>query len=436
LKVVLVLLIALILSLNILIWNEFIVYSSFIAVLLIILFKDFLYEKIINASLLLNPYYFFTIFFILYFSVGCVNLSTYRGVMNAGTVLSIIMAYIAFIGGAKLGSWIKVKRNPVHLDRKRLKTGTIFLLLCSMAAAAYVTLKYGVIILHPSERFYVPTTLIYFVLLAIIPPLVYFTYAQFNEIKITRMAALSYMALPFCIIATSGYRGHLMIMLLTVGIVAYLLSRGPGRVKMFVYLIVALLILSAGFYIRRDISTRLMQTEDLFARYDFNKKYLAVGSLHFASRETIGLYQKIVEIVPSKIDYGQGKLFFSDFMTILPGKQMSGGVLIYQITTGQDESAFGLTPSALGGLYFDFGYMGIFIGFGVMGILASYFYKKYQVNQDVPSIANLSFVYVILMHYIHRGILAPYYLFLFVIMNILLFFSRSREEIRETKVIT
>ena len=417
---ILIFLISLILICNILWWNNGALYVFFAISVFTIIFRGFLYKRIIKTPLLLKPIYFFTIFFITYYFIGCANLSIYRGTMKPFTILIIILSSIVFLMGSQLGRKIKVKKLNTKLNCHKLKIGINTLLFFSAGTAIFIILKYGFIFVGTYGKFYVRTYLLYFVLLATIPSIIYFTYVQYNDKRIGFTGFLFYFIVPILILMTGGYRGYVIFLLFALGISTYALSENTKRIKLLVYVVLSAVVLNTGFYIMRDINTYLMQTSALYATYDFNRAYLIIAPAHFAFRETIGLFQKILEVIPSKINFSYGKLLMSDFLTILPGKQEAGGFLIKDLIIGA-QNVGGLTPSALGGLYFDFGYPGIFLGFLAMGIIAGYFYKKYEVNNNVANIVNLAFVYAVLMHYIHRGVLAPYYFFLFIVINFIFF---------------
>jgi hypothetical protein len=208
------------------------------------------------------------------------------------------------------------------------------------------------------------------------------------------------------------------------GITVYTFSENARRARMFIFVIISVIVRNAGFYIMRDMNTYLSRSSELFAISNFNKKYLFMAPVHFAFRETVGIFQRIMDVVPLRTDFGHGRLLVSDFLTILPGKQVAGGFLIKNLIIGVDDVG-GLTPSALGGLYFDFGYPGLFLGFAAMGVIAGYFYKKYMADRGVPSLVNLVFIYTALMHYMHRGVLAPHYFFLFIVLNAVCSIGRS-----------
>jgi len=63
-----------------------------------------------------------------------------------------------------------------------------------------------------------------------------------------------------------------------------------------------------------------------------------------------------------------------------------------------------------------------------MGLVAGRFYAIYAVNRDMQSIVNLAYAYAMLMHYMHRGVLAPYYFFLFIMINGMFYVSRTKKE--------
>lgn len=421
-----VLLIVMLLGLNILVWNEPLVYIAFFVGSLIIMAGDLIYKKTVMQPLLLKPAYFFGIFFVLYFSIGCANISTYRGIVKPHTLLIITLGVLMFLIGVFIGDRIRVTRSDTTISFARLKIGMNTLLLISSSAAVYVVIRYGFIFLATYNKFYVNTHLLYCILLALVPSLIYFAYVQYNSLRVSIPGSLLYFGLPVLILITGGYRGYIILLMLMLGIIAYALSKNITRARLLIYVLIAVIMLNLGFYIMRDFNTYLTRTRELYAVHDFNKKYIAIAPVHFAFRETIGLFQRIMDVIPSRVDFGRGALLSADFLTILPGKQVAGGFLVKTLITGVNEVG-GLTPSALGGLYFDFGYPGIFSGYFLMGMIAGLFYKIYVVNNDVQSIINLSFVYAVIMHYMHRGVLAPYYFFLFLIINIMFNIARLKK---------
>lgn len=416
-----------ILSANILFWNDELIYLSFVFLAAAFIFRGILYKKIIDSDGLADPKLFFTIFFAVYFGVGCVNISTYRGVIEPRAVFYILSAYIAFIAGTILGGRVKVERRSSALSKELLTAATSILLAVSFFAALYVISRYGFAFINTELRFMIRPVLLYGLLLSIAPSLIHLTYKYFMKEKITIPTLAVYFFAPVLILSSSGYRGYLIILFLALGIAAYLISKKSGRLMLIAGIILIFIFFSAGFYIMRDVNTYLMKTQDLYARYDFNMKYAFLAPFHFGFRETIGLFQKIINTVPKYVGYTKGELLFSDFMTILPGKQIAGGFLLKKILIGGDpDPSSGLTPSALGGLYLDFGLAGILAGFLIMGAVTAYFYKSYKINTGVVSVVNLAYIYSVTIHYIHRGIFAPYYLFLFIVIHIIFMISKKR----------
>ncbi len=145
--------------------------------------------------------------------------------------------------------------------------------------------------------------------------------------------------------------------------------------------------------------------------------------MHFSFRETIGLTQKIVNVVPRKKSFLKGKLLISDLVTLLPGRQKGGGEIINEYIVGSSDIA-SLTPSVLGAFYLDFGMWGVMFGMFLLGSISGYFYKKFQVHKDIITIINLAYVYANMLHFYHRGILKPSYFFYFIIINCIFFFNR------------
>jgi len=99
-------------------------------------------------------------------------------------------------------------------------------------------------------------------------------------------------------------------------------------------------------------------------------------------RTTTESFAKIIEVVPTNVDFFKGYLHFGSWIELLPGHQPSAGLLISQKIMGYSDAEYGTTPSFIGGLYLDGGIVGVFLGCFIVGLVLEFLYQKAKSDKD------------------------------------------------------
>jgi|SRR5690606_316924 len=126
--------------------------------------------------------------------------------------------------------------------------------------------------------------------------------------------------------------------------------------------------------------------------------------LHFSLRESIAISQRLFE---SGVEISN-TLFFSDFLTMLPGKHVAGGELVAQAYG--DYSGVGLTPGALGALTIEFGVLLAFFFISSLAFLVAYFTKVAHRSNNLALLLLAVLISLYFVHFLHRGIPKPGYI--------------------------
>jgi len=109
-----------------------------------------------------------------------------------------------------------------------------------------------------------------------------------------------------------------------------------------------------------------------------------------------------------------GELHYAIFGTVLPGEQISPRASVTEMVNSltEDEGKYitrpgrTTTPTLLGQLYADFGYIGIIIGFGLIGLIISMLYNQVrQTGIKSYQTVGYAFVMTIFTVSLHTGLL-------------------------------
>ncbi len=185
------------------------------------------------------------------------------------------------------------------------------------------------------------------------------------------------------------------------------------RYKIYTYGFFSFLLIQITYYTRRLYSGAFVSTNDLVLRY-FSKVtwyYILIAPLYFSLRETVGITEKIISKGVTNIwfDY---PIFLSEIATLLPGEQISPGILLNQ-ELYDSKIGGGITPGIMGALYMDFGY-GSAIILLLISLLIYYFYKK----SFFSDVYKLMYVLTLtqFLHLYHRGFFKFEYLVAYIIV--------------------
>jgi hypothetical protein len=184
--------------------------------------------------------------------------------------------------------------------------------------------------------------------------------------------------------------------------------------------------LYSGFYLRRDGSELITATEVL-TEYNFDSKSIAVFAIlpiYLGLREQVGITNRIIE--ENITNTTPFPLFFSELLTPLPGHQIAPGIVLANdiyMAQGSDEK-YSLTPGIVGGLFMDYQY---FLFPMVLLIIGGIVWLYNKSIGDVRYGLLYSITVVQFFHLYHRGFLKiEYFVPYFVMVAFLLTLKRER----------
>ncbi len=112
----------------------------------------------------------------------------------------------------------------------------------------------------------------------------------------------------------------------------------------------------------------------------------------------------IIANVPSNFPFFKGQLLLNAFYSVLPGEQLAYGLVLKDMFNMYFVGG-GFTPSLLGGLYLDFGVVGILVFMCLCGMVLHCFYRKMLAEFTPYNIVTYSFVLQYLIICIRGGLL-------------------------------
>ena len=104
-------------------------------------------------------------------------------------------------------------------------------------------------------------------------------------------------------------------------------------------------------------------------------------------------FYKLVQIVPQKESYTNGRMFINSILSVLPGKQITMGYYVANLL-GLSFDGIGAATTILGMFYLDGGIITVFLGMSLFGAFIQSFYQKY-ILKNTLSIHHLIAVYII-----------------------------------------
>ena len=406
-----------------------------------ILFSIFLLTIVVVRKSLNTK--FLALFLFLYYFLPFLNISTYRGIISFETlqlytigITCILLPFLFSVGN--FPEQLKPKPYTKLVVTRRLIEFVLVHILIVYALLGYVYLTLGNIIVNQELRFFLNPKVAYILKSTLYIPLfiVFFDKSQFSKKNI-----LFFIILPLIPPFFIGSRGTVLIIIMSL-MILFILKGFPKnrryylqnsdlwkkyKFKIYRYGFLSFLLIQITYYTRRIFSDEFISTNDLVMLY-FSKitwYYVLIAPLYFSLRETVGITEKIV----SKNAYNKWfdyPIFFSEIATLLPGEQISPGILLSQQLYNSSGRG-GITPGIFGALYMDFKYGTVVILF-LISMLIYYFYKK-SFFSDINKI-----LYVLtltqFLHLYHRGFFKFEYLVAYII--VLFYISVARfEKVKE-----
>lgn len=363
-----------------------------------------------------NPVFLISFLGGFYYLSGGLNISTYRGEVTENTMfLSFIFLFLIVLGGsaAQLGR-TKVQHYSYLVERDFIVLafipGTIGLLLMAPS---------GFPLFNPNAFTNVSGKAYFLAEFLVVPFLLLFSNAVFHDFRRVDLLMLSG---ALFLLSLSGYRGWPMIAIM-ISVICYMdIHREKAFRYAFMSSLALFLILSGLSYFRRINNFDLIPAEDLLSSVGAESLGIFVGLMHLAFRESIAIGQVLIDYSDALSVYKYESLFFSDLLTMLPGKTYeSGGVIVASMFAV--DRGVGLTPGALGALIFDFGiFISMFFAFCLGFFLGRVYLKSVGDNGNLWLLLYLLLT-IYILHYMHRGIPKPGYFFIPMFLYLIIKFK-------------
>lgn len=228
-------------------------------------------------------------------------------------------------------------------------------------------------------------------------------------------------------ITAFGYRSPALAFGIVLG-TYFLLYRVPANkaIKIGGVCGVAFIFVSAimsGFRVSQDYDV-----EKFFNNIDY--KYLSEHPYYTPLVPALAMFdysQSTVSDIASNLpDLKMGDLFLSNYETFLPGQHWGARNIVGDIVGARWVSGrpMSITPTLQGGLYIDFGYVGIFIGMLVIGFMISILYRMSLSGTSRMKFV-FSYIFALSVMSIHNGywdavfVFFLFFLFLLKVFDVL-----------------
>lgn len=352
-----------------------------------------------------KAHFFYAALLSTYLTIGGVNISAYRGTITNLTMQTHLLCLLSFLTAILI--FDRDLRGPTKLKMEKPTPRFVILATLVPGILAFILMMawYGFIPFSASKRF-TTNPLVLLMLESLLVPIILLSRNNF----LLQRSGFKYWSGPailLLLLMLSGYRGWIVLGIFMVGTFGLLTRQSNFSIRKLAFVGLAVVVLIVGGdALRRLAGGDLLSTSRALSAYRFNSEMLEfLAPIHFAFRETISIAQYLwTAAVPDP----STSYVFADFATLLPGKQLSGGQLIGNIV-GRFQQG-GLTPGLIGDLVFEYGGYAypIFAILGALtGRLASVARRQpYGVNGAVYAMYS-----VYILHWFHRGILKPAYIF-------------------------
>ena len=410
-------------------------------VLIIILGLRIIRRNNVSQGLdVLAPDILFPLLYCTYFGFGSLNISSLRGYIPPSICLYYILGllgYFAGIGTVRILSklrkstncQINTKSSLEYADtwsKKKVRKSISLFIMIGTIGVSLAFYLYGVPLLGIYKRFGVSAYFSYVATLLWLGAYLSFFHSMSSRGRGTLGNALLILY-AFTLLLLLGYRTPIIMCLLNIIFSTYYIKFFKFRKKRLLMVslggILIVLFGSVFWYLRYDVLGEGMGYNRLIKSVGYPSQLSFLFPFYAASRGSVNSFYRFLQLIPHHYNFFYGKLLLTDFWTILPGKQVSGGAIVSNMVGGTGKA--GITASILGGLYVDFGKAGIFGGLYLLGFGAKWLYQRMRIKMTRLNIILYCYFLAFSIHYLHRGIFKPVYVMHFVI---LILFSRLVEK--------
>lgn len=395
-----------------------------------------LYLKVVSFFGL-SPTLIIISFIVIFYSSGLFPLSLYRSYIETNFWIGLLsVAVLCILIGNFIGKFLgnkgeisEIKNNKVLIINKNV---VVIFSLLSLLATGYITLRYGLLIINPSNRFLVPASIQYIV--EFIIPVTISVFAYYYDPNKKNIKVILYAIMSILMLFSLGYRNQPMLVIIGC-ILVFVFKKFNGKtvfewnkiIKLSLGGMVLLVVFSLLFILRQESSTELLDWSSFVNFYQVNYYQLSmpIFPFHLSSREAMGVTTIALERI-GQINslLNNSSFFFQDLKTLLPGAQLTAGNILGRVVNLRDSVS--LTPGLLGGLYISNGLLGLSIGFAAIGFLLSYYWHQFKRTNSHRSLALVVLALIYSLELVNRGIFKPMYIIVLVIPYFLFYRKRAK----------
>lgn len=377
--------------------SSYYLFVSYIAVFLVVKFRTIRKNPF-------NPTFLCPLVFCTYILIGAPNISSYRGEITDTTLNIFFVSLLIIWISTEIAGVIPALKTKPKAPQVRLEQ--ILLLSLPGIAGVLMMVPHGIPLFNPVALADVPAKSVFLTETIFAPYILLLERFYFKKkIQKSRNIELTALALFFFMLALPGYRGWIIIAALLWVTASF---RSSNQIKFSKTIILAILIVGVMVgiaIVRRTLNPSLLGADDVLNEFDAQALGPTFGLLHFALRESIAISQSLLT---SNITLPEGVLL-SDFLTMLPGKRLSGGEIVAQAFN--EFSGVGLTPGAVGALASEFSLVGGLALLALISFTIGYLHKTATRSGRVSAYLGYLLCTMYFLHYLHRGIPKPAYVF-------------------------
>jgi hypothetical protein len=231
------------------------------------------------------------------------------------------------------------------------------------------------------------------------------------------------MAVVFvCVLGLRGSRNQPTLLVLGLILLVVILfqnetSLSVVRYRLKGYLAIGISLLILGqvflFYVRREYTSSILGFEEIIVDSGliYPECTLPLLPLHQSSRLNFRDSERVLNNIAIVESYCDPRfLLFRDFVTLLPGEQISAGQILGV------GSGYGRTIGALGGLYICWGHLGVLCFYVIAGFLMRIAWDKYKRYRSPWALISSILGLIYLIQFSVRGFFKPMYLFVFILL--------------------
>ncbi len=185
-----------------------------------------------------------------------------------------------------------------------------------------------------------------------------------------------------------GGRGFLFEPLLTAIVARHYLKRKYSMLRLGSVLLLLFATMSVYGYLRDDGE---FESDSPIVRAGFPSALFPFAYAYLYVRYTVATFRDVVSVVPSQFPYQHGWMTLQPLQGLLPGHHKSSD-FFFKLILGNDFEGAGQPATLLGPFYGDFGVVGIVLGMFAFGVLCAGVYRWMLRERTVTSVLIYSWL--------------------------------------------